>query len=627
MKRLLPYILLSLFVLSCGGGDDSPEQIDDTIDVVDDGPVGQDDDDSTSNEPVSVVLNLDGITELDLATFEAVTINNTIPISDDNSFNVPSIDNTNEFPIIFMKGGQMLFGYYHDNDKDEITNEDILFYYIALFPEFLTQAIDNAEIKNVLTNHGSKDELLQIMVQSLNQEKSPFLDMRFAELYSSMIMEILGDSGNSISNARENQSKFAIEYSRDGRITYPTQSPLFAYLGVEIEDSSGEYLSRALLSNRTVDLISLLSEKLGIELTDEYLYEDQLVEEGSYAVNISNGNFEEFDYVAKANSRAFALRILTLGLSQFFKVFSQVDGECAIAFKTWYGSISSEVVEFMEVVKSSGPQTDWKLEFFKLFKNLGLSFLDLVPCANAGTLGYATFTFLAQIFETATVIFEVTDVAFWIRDAIASDIYFEEQVHFDGNDKLLYGNLNVSNITPLKVSDLEDSYKYHSAYYEEMYTEYFVNIGLVESSFERNDEYLPVEGLPFYVEVEGDVQIENNEENFETGEDGNLLVNYQLKKEDSKINLVPNFYYPEDVSQTIEISVDPCEDTACQEQKFREWLLSREFKLLTIDDENLCSWTQTTQNNGESPTTETGNTCPGNGTEFTITFNEDGSWD
>ena len=281
------FILAVLFIIiSCGGEDDSPTVNTDPVGT--NGPTGQDEGTST-DDTQSVQLQLEGVTELDFNTMEVVTPNNSADLDENGQFDINVAEDGVDLPYLFIKNDELLFGYYRDTSESEITNEDILFYYFSTFPPIALKGVDEQLIKELLATSPYRPELESKMVENLNNEQYPFEDVGFSDLFILMTEEIF--TASDVSNkSKDVVGEFSIDYTREGRITWPTKVPLYASIGVDVLDfQTGTVLQRSILEPLSNSPTQAIYDKL-FPSNEEYQYTFQM--ENTVCVMCASVDFE-----------------------------------------------------------------------------------------------------------------------------------------------------------------------------------------------------------------------------------------------------------------------------------------------------------------------------------------------
>ena len=128
MKKSFFLFLVTSLILSCGGPDDSPIPTQpNTIENGTDSGSNDNNDEPSGNETTKVSIELEGINNLDFGSLEAKTFSMDVPLGDNGEMAI--LDNQDEEgePYLFIKDGELLFGYYRDKSDDKVTNLDLLF--------------------------------------------------------------------------------------------------------------------------------------------------------------------------------------------------------------------------------------------------------------------------------------------------------------------------------------------------------------------------------------------------------------------------------------------------------------------------------------------------------------------
>ena len=550
MKRLLLFTILFI-VISCGGGDDSPTVNTDPVGTND--PAGQGDDDPMEESTQTLKLNLDGIT-LNYDGLQLVSSDSESSLTDDQDIAVPNEQYELGLPIVFIQNDELLFGYYPNEGDAEITNDDILFFFFASFPSFDLLGIQREFLKTQLSNSSLKSNIMDEMVASLNQETDPFDNDAFTELFVQIANEIINE-GSSSKFSKLDTAEFKIDYTREGKISWPNDVPLFATVGVEIIDlerSPNKPVSEDFLSPKKLQVVGAIADFFYnlpnyINNIEEVAPSFQIQEEGEYLIRFSNGNPFYYDdtEATEANYRLLITHALSIVFTADILKWGKGD-ECQASL---YNFVRGNLYEnFTRLWVGIDLNNDAAIEtlYEEFLKD---SFEEMKGaigvCSGAKILGYT----MKAVLKKLDLIFDWSNLILASRDFLISDVYEEQKVYYK-ND-FLVGEISEEVISPIDFTLIPNQEFSFEANYQETLVSYIFNRDGIASEVSPVFESKPAAFLPFKYEIfEGDVTSQNPT-SYTGNSAGNFILDFTMGNENSIIFVDPEFLSPNVDTKTI----------------------------------------------------------------------------
>lgn len=550
----------------------------------DDGPTKNEDANPTppdSEEPTNpgssetVNLNLDELSEMNLEDIIVFSLSDSTEISETGTFkNISDQDSDEVTPVIFVENDELLFGYFPDTmESSELSVNDILLFYFATYPEIYIRNIPLNDLKNIVKDTPNNTRLNELIISSLNQNKSPFDYQEFVDLFQVNLGEILGEL------SKINQDKgmklppidlgyFEFKFERDGLIEIPKYSPMGTNIAVSIKNSStNEYVIDDYIvkpQNWSLNSSSLFNEiHVSLNGTETVMPNTfQLNSEGEYFIEFTNGNDGNLEIdkleasAIKANKEIYSSLMLSYvvvpGLKKFLTTSSD---DC----RTSINELRFDLQQGF--VASLNPGSN-ELDFLDLFATTSKGVLDIAwECGSevfkskAQALRYFQILFRYVIKPIATTLRFATFAEF-IADSKSSIIEGNHlKRYFNG---ILYGNLKQLSDTLTTYNSDAGEEIIHVSKFAEHRIKYKMEKELPEAGiapeppyfpFKIEQDYIPAVRLPFKKQlVKGDALVLNNGFNetidgevFLSDENGQITFEIIAGEEDSEILITPDF--------------------------------------------------------------------------------------
>lgn len=529
----------------------------------------------SKNESVSELpkenISLEGDLDINFEDLTVVTIDAEGDVDEDGGFNVNTTTTTSEeLPILFTKDDEVMFGYYSKTGANNtISIDDLLLFYFTAHPEVAMQGLSNSVLLSKMKSSADYAELKSLIATSLESNTSPFKNISFVEL--------LNDSGYNLAKEvrsyKQSKTKgggfpFQYTYTRDGKVSWPKEFPLFATVGMEINDNNGTITKPYLFEKKGLvlspgSLISWLYDKLVTEEKDK-IETFQFPSDGNYDIVFTNGIDGEgtpqleqaVDYFNRIN---LAVDITSITMPIATKHFiNKIDEKC-----------TKEIIKVFQDLKLAPIKlviTDkFKLdEFMKdLSKNVYNVIKGCLPNVNVGYLDA-----LNSASKYFNLVEDGSELMFFLRDYLGSDISGKETRYFY-ND-ISYGGLSFTNISGDGGVSAQNEFVGASAS-EHIFTgllsedifKYNIERGVINSNITPlPTEQKPVENLPFIAGKIGNgdaEQINLTSSTTISNSEGKLEMTFKMGTIDSQFEIKPSFEgkgLPE--SERIDLKLEEC---------------------------------------------------------------------
>ncbi|TQO38040.1 hypothetical protein GQ41_2673 [Arenibacter algicola] len=289
----------------------------------------------------STTLTINGTSNLDFSKLTAITIGGTSKVNADGSFQVVQEANEIEIlPLIFMKEGEIMLGYYPKSPTNNVTNiDEILLFYFSLNPEISKYGHTHEVLLSLIKSNPKYVELKDLLTTSLNANTPPLKNMAFVDL--------LKESGNTMvtnkktSKNSETPLEFKFSYTRTGKIEWPISLPIYTSLvvGVKNIDNQDNELGPYMINSKgMIDNPTSLTGYIYDTFFDGYrnnINSVQLIDEGYYHLHFSVGN----NYgISETINKAYAKNLANLNINLLVTSFpiglkSLLNGECGNLIK------------------------------------------------------------------------------------------------------------------------------------------------------------------------------------------------------------------------------------------------------------------------------------------------------
>jgi hypothetical protein len=489
-------------------------------------------------------INIEGVTGLDNSSISVQSIDNSSQVNADGSFEVnqePSDDE--KLPLLFLKDGEIIFGYYQEADNDNtISIDDILIFYFTVHPEVAIQGLQNPELLSKIKSSSNYEELKNLVLISLDSNTSPFKNSTF--------MELLDESGYSIVNSLVSKPSkvkeadiFKFTQTRDGKISWPKKFPLFAYVGMEITNAQGiksgpHIFDKPGLVGSPGSIVEWVYNHLKETNFPTPESSFQFSEEGEYTITFTNGidgigTNELEDKVDFTNRLNLGIDIVSYAFPIGVKTI--LKGECKKSLIDFFASISLD-----ELAGKFGNKFQLE-EYMKKLHN------DIYETVKGCSL--ANFTYMDKIKALSKYFNYVEDgmeIMLFIRDYIISDISgTEKRFYYDGYSfgGLTYTNISaedgISSKTEFSGAPGSD-YSFKATIGEDTFEYAIESDFTIQSTIEQKPIQGAGNGLPFTPTITGDATISENSTWF-TDSAGLLSTTMTIGEEDSEFKIDPSF--------------------------------------------------------------------------------------
>jgi hypothetical protein len=599
MRKLLPLLFLILFSCSKDSSD---------AEVVNNDPHIEE------NSDPKAQLRLNGITNLDFGELEVISTNSTSNVTSSGEFDITDDFNNSTIPLLFTKDEDLLFGVFPNSELSEINNDDLIYFYFASLPSLTLRGVDNQIIKDVLSNSTSIADLENEMVNSLNNSELPFNNEVFSSLFISITEEIIDEHELSSRN-QSIVGEFEFQYSRDGKISWPNDIPLFATIGIEIiNDNSSEPVFSDFLTPKTLNVIAGILDIITLTNTNT-VNEYALSENGTYTIRFSNGKPSNgTTETTKQNYRILAGKAIGFLIPKFF--LDDMGTACLQSLRGIMDSMVQNAIEarlFEDIDLSSTSGTLQAIEDIKsYFSAIGSDLLQAT--ANCSGASYLK-AIIGYGLKILTAALDTSETLFFLRDFTLSDIKNSEKRYYE--DGISVGEIEETIVSESNFTTSSNSQLQFYSILKELKQSYDIDRGIIESKFILKEEYLPAEGLAFGYSISGDATVTNGNPII-TNEYGDLKVDITSGEQNSEITIIPDFYSPENLEKRITVTIDP-------EQALLDWLLNGSKYQTPKDGPNSC-YERVVQISNSGTHTDESNYCHWQGNSLVFNFTEDGSF-
>ena len=545
LKKLFFPVITCLVIFTCSKKDEANEIIEEL-------------------EKIEIEDNID----IKFEDLTVVTIDGESEVDENGGFAANTATTTSEeLPILFTKDGEVMFGYYSKTGANStISIDDILLFYFTVHPEVAMQGYTNSLLLGKIKSNTNYTELKSLITTSLESNISPFKNTSFVELLNDSGYNIVMDSrGYKQSKTKGNGFPFQYTHTREGKVSWSKEFPIFATVGMQITDNEG-YASTPFLFEQkglVASPVSLLTWAYNylISNTKNEIKTFQLPKDGEYTITFTNGNGENVNTELSkkvASENMFNVGVYAICLAMPIGMKSTLkDNECRLALINLFGNLAKEVVE---VSLTS------EFELIKLLDGLHNDIYDVVqPCIPDAKFNYLDkIRVFTKYFDLAE---DTSEFIFLLRDALLSDISGEETRYFYNG--ISYGELDLTNISGSNngvptsqtefVGEPESEHLFKGYLTEKIY-KYEIERDLKSKITPLTIEGNPVNNFPFIAEkLSGDAEQIANSSVTTTGLDGKLEMTFKIGTQDSQFEVKPSFLgkgLPESEKINIKVSVD-----------------------------------------------------------------------
>lgn len=509
--------------------------------------------DESVAELVKETISLEGDLDINFEDLTVVTLDGESDVDEDGGFNANTTTTTlEELPILFTKDDEVMFGYYSKTGADNtISIDDLLLFYITAHPEVAIQGLSNSVLLSKIKSSADYAELKSLIATSLESNTSPFKNNSFVEL--------LNDSGYNLAKEvrgyKQSKTKgggfpFQYTYTRDGKVSWPKEFPLFATVGMEINDNNGTITKPYLFEKKGLvaspgSLISWMYNKLVTEEKDK-IESFQMPSKGTYDIVLTNGEDgkgtpqleEAVDYYNRINLAVDITSITTPIATKHF--INKIDEKCTKAIIKVFQDLKLEPIKLVLTDK-------FKLdEFMKgLSKNVYNVIKGCLPSVNVSYLDA-----LNSVSKYFNLVEDSSELMFFLRDYLGSDISGKETRYF--YNEISYGGLTFSNISgdggvsaKNQFTGSPDSEHIFTGLISEDIFKYEIERGLTSSTISSlSAEQNPIENFPFIAGKIGDgdaEQINVISSTTTTTSEGKLEMTFKMGTKDSQFEIKPSF--------------------------------------------------------------------------------------
>ena len=498
-------------------------------------------------------IALEGELDINFEDLTAVTLDGEADVDESGGFNANTANTTaEELPILFTKNGEIMFGYYSKTGANSsISIDDMLLFYFTAHPEVAIQGLSNSVLLEKIKTSSNYSELKGLIAISLESNISPFKNSSFIELLNDSGYDLAKDVRNyKQSQTKVNPFSFQFTYSRDGKVSWPKEFPLFATVGVEINDNNGTITQPYLFEKKGLvvspgSLISWTYEKLVTD-DDDKIESFQMPSNGTYDVVFTNGEdgkgTPQLEEAVDYNNRIhLAVDIVSLTMPIATKNFiNKLDDNCTKEIIKLFQDLKLEPIKLVINEK-------FKLDEF--MKGLSNNVYNVVKgCLPSVNISYLDA--LNSISKYFNLVEDGSELMFFLRDYLASDISGKETRYFY-ND-ISYGGLTFSNISGAGGVSAQNEFigspnseHTFTALLSEDIFEYKIERGLTSSTITpiTIEPKNPVENFPFISEKfnNGDATQITNSSTTTTSSDGKLEMTFKMGTQDTQFEIKPAF--------------------------------------------------------------------------------------
>ncbi|GGD08893.1 hypothetical protein [Hyunsoonleella pacifica] len=523
MRKAIALLLIILVVLSCSKDSNETEEV-------------------TNNSNSNIIkLQLEAFEQLDVSSLGVLSIGGETTIDNEGNFQYLRQESDNsKLPVILKRNAQIVLGYFPETIKDNtITKDDILTFFFNCNPNLAIYNFQKEDIKNSISKLQAYTELIEKMVSIINANKSPLADADFVNLIFDNSQEIISDKITSKSSKSKLTESYSFNYHRDGKIEWPSKSPVYCALGVEITDfDSNQVMTPQIIKpNNLVFSPGSLPEKIYTHFVDSNPNPNdsfQLSQNSSYTLSFTNGNRNDVGdlnaFVQKENARLFASQILSFAMpidiitiSKYLKCQNLKEKFTVLVLMGLnegvnVGDVLSVILDTRNDIKEIQPECYTEQRYFEYIK----FFIDLYE------------PFLSR-FESGS------ELARFIIEYFGSDIKGQEIRHF--KDGISVGFLEQNTISDVAFEGQKgDAFTFETSF-KEREIKYNFQTSSTSLKFTSEENLVSAQDLPFTYTINGDAQV-NTSNPITTDHTGKLTLNFVAKEKDSEINIMPQFSSP-----------------------------------------------------------------------------------
>ena len=503
------------------------------------------------NETPILNLVIDGL-DLNYENLEAVSISGVSNLNGDGSFG--ELESEPEIPVIITdENDDLLFGYYPSLlTSEEITNKDLILFFINTYPDFAIKNFDLVNIHSEL-NNVNFDNLYSEIIKSLNAGENPYFNEGFRAHLRGIVEEITERLSAIETNRNpETANEFEIKYTRDNQISFPQKSPLYVSIGVGFEhEIKNEVYSELLTPKLTSDYRESIGDKIeefffGEEDQTEQPFQGSLVHDGEWGVRITNGRHGDSKLAVDTrhqNTKQLNAVILSYTLPIVFKAVD-LDGPC--------GDRITEIAEdLLNKLRSKleDPNATFDAKLYEeIIKETSETLSKIYESCLAPQPKKQTYVkvfrkWLGKIFSVITFFEDLGQLILIDRDFTSSIIDKYNLLYLDKEQNLLFSTLGYQNISETNFEGETGDIFNYEAIVKEYWQKYEIKTTTVRSEFITKSIEKPGNQLPFKVEkLSGDALYT---EGSVTNDQGELKLNFELNEQDSEFNINPSFRHSE----------------------------------------------------------------------------------
>jgi hypothetical protein len=495
-------------------------------------------------------IALEGELDINFEDLTAVTIDGESEVDGGGGFQSDvSTTLAEELPVLFTKDNDVIFGYYDKTGANNtVSIDDILLFYFTAHPEVAIQGLSNSVLLSKIKSNSNYTELKNMISASLDANISPFKNASFVELLNvsgyNLAIDTRGYKQAGTKGVQE--FNFQFEFTRDGKVSWQKEFPLFATVGMQITDKQGFASSPYLFEQKglvasPVSLLAWAYDYLTSNPKND-IESFQLPKDGEYTIAFTNGNGgnaskELSDKVSSENMFNVGVYAICLAMPIGMKSTLK-DNECRNALITLFGNLAKEVVE---VSLTS------EFELVKFLDGLHNDIYDVVqPCVPDAKWNYLDkIRVFTKYFDLAE---DTSEFILLLRDAVISNVYGDETRYFYNG--ISYGKLDLSNQSGsnngVPTSQTEfvggpDSEHIFKGFLSEEVFKYDITRNIT-STIKKDIIAQNVANFPFIADkLSGDATQVANSSTTSTDTNGSLEMTFKMGTQDSQFEIKPAF--------------------------------------------------------------------------------------
>ncbi|MDR5590495.1 hypothetical protein [Christiangramia sp. SM2212] len=531
------------FLLACSGEDES--SIPSEPEIIMQPPTEENEEGSSGegNETQTLNLVIEGL-DLNFENLEAVSISGNSNLKEDGSFQ--ELESELGIPVILTgENEDLLFGYYPSLlNSEEITDKDLIVFFINTYPDFAIQNYDLKDLVNELANV-DYNNLKGEMIHSLNAYNNPYYNSNFLSELRNLTSELKARLTDIEANrSSETDDEFEIEYTRDNKISFPKKSPLYVSIGVGFEhDIENEVYSEYLTPKLTSDFRKSIADKIeeflyGEEEQTELAFQGSLVHDGEWGVRITNGRHGDSRLAVDTrhqNTKQLNALILSYCLPVVFEIFD-LNGPCGDGFIEIAEDLLSQLRSKLE-----DPNINFDAKFYEETlkgesENLFQMYEACLSPENKKLAYVKVFKkWVGKIFNIITFSEDLGQLILIDRDFTSSIIDQYGTLYLEKEQNLLFSILEYQNVSDTSFEGNTGDIFNYEAIVKEYWQKYEIKSTSVRSEFIKKPIERPGDQLPFKVgKVSGDASYNDGAI---TNDQGELKLNFELKEESSEFKI------------------------------------------------------------------------------------------